>query len=134
MGFLLKMTDNINNPEHYNKHKVECIEFARHMDFCLGNAFKYVWRCYDKGKPIEDLNKAIWYLKDYKLYGEKKPQDKLFISSFLRFNPEFKTINVKIILVHLICLHNEGYITSHGFINTTIELINNEIELIKNDN
>jgi hypothetical protein len=26
-------------------------------------AVKYIWRCGDKGKPVEDLRKAIWYLE-----------------------------------------------------------------------
>lgn len=33
------------------------------MNFNLGNVMKYIWRCGDKGKPIEDLKKAIWYIE-----------------------------------------------------------------------
>lgn len=33
------------------------------MNFNLGNSVKYIWRCGDKGKTTEDINKAIWYLK-----------------------------------------------------------------------
>jgi len=32
------------------------------MNFCLGNAIKYIWRAGKKGQPIEDLKKAKWYL------------------------------------------------------------------------
>ena len=32
------------------------------MTFNLGNAIKYIWRADLKGKPIEDLEKAIWYI------------------------------------------------------------------------
>lgn len=128
------MTDNINNPEHYKQHKVECIEYARYMDFCLGNAFKYVWRCYDKGKPVEDLNKAIWYLKDFNINTQSIHKKKLDISNFIRLNLKFKTINIKLILSHILDIHNENYDINHDFINATIELINNEIEQIKNDN
>lgn len=58
--------DPVNKPKHYNDHPslVECIRVTRAMSFDLGNAFKYVFRHGDKGKPIEDLNKARWYLKD----------------------------------------------------------------------
>ena len=40
------MSDPINHPEHYTSHPsgVECIEIAEHMNFCLGNALKYLWR------------------------------------------------------------------------------------------
>lgn len=33
------------------------------MNFCLGNAMKYIWRANHKGKPIEDLRKAKQYLE-----------------------------------------------------------------------
>lgn len=57
------MDDNINHPKHYTSHPsgVECIQITEHMNFCLGNAIKYIWRANDKG-GVEDLKKAIWYL------------------------------------------------------------------------
>jgi len=58
------MTDTVNNPKHYTSHPsgVECIEITEHMSFNLGNAVKYVWRASLKGKEIEDLRKARWYI------------------------------------------------------------------------
>lgn len=65
--------DNVNNPPHYASsgagcsacgHPIECIDVTRHMSFNLGNAIKYIWRADHKGKPIEDLAKAVWYLQD----------------------------------------------------------------------
>jgi hypothetical protein len=40
------MVDNVNYPPHYRAHAsgVECIEITEHMNFCLGNAVKYIWR------------------------------------------------------------------------------------------
>jgi Ni,Fe-hydrogenase III large subunit len=32
------------------------------MNFCLGNAVKYIWRADLKGDAIEDLKKAVWYV------------------------------------------------------------------------
>jgi hypothetical protein len=32
------------------------------MNFCLGNAVKYIWRADLKGDAIEDLKKAAWYI------------------------------------------------------------------------
>lgn len=60
------MTDLVNHPPHYNKHPsgIQCIEVTRHMGFNLGNAIKYIWRADEKGKAIEDLQKAIWYIQD----------------------------------------------------------------------
>lgn len=66
--------DNVNHPEHYTKHPsgIECIEITRHYCFDIGNAIKYLWRAglkkdaslSDNQKEIEDLKKAIWYIKD----------------------------------------------------------------------
>jgi len=33
------------------------------MNFCLGNALKYIWRADLKFNAIEDLEKAKWYLQ-----------------------------------------------------------------------
>lgn len=57
--------DLINHPPHYTKHPsgIECIQITEHMNFCLGNAVKYIWRANEKGKQIEDLEKAKWYIE-----------------------------------------------------------------------
>ena len=56
--------DPVNFPAHYTAHPsgVECIEITQHMNFCLGNAVKYLWRAGLKGATIEDLKKARWYI------------------------------------------------------------------------
>lgn len=55
----------IRNPEHYTSHPsgIECLEITKYMDFCLGNAIKYIWRSSLKGAEIEDLQKAIFYIE-----------------------------------------------------------------------
>ena len=53
----------VDHPDHYNQFPVECIDVAEHMNFNLGSALKYLWRCDFKGKPIEDLEKAKWYIE-----------------------------------------------------------------------
>ena len=57
--------DPVNHPQHYLTHKsgVECIQVTEHMNFCLGNSLKYIWRADSKGDAINDLRKAIWYLE-----------------------------------------------------------------------
>lgn len=58
--------DPVNHPKHYTSHPsgVECIQITEHLNFCLGNAVKYIWRAgeKDQAKEIEDLEKASWYL------------------------------------------------------------------------
>jgi hypothetical protein len=58
------MSDEVNHPRHYTAHPsgVECIQITEHMGFCLGNAVKYIWRADLKGKDIQDLEKAAWYI------------------------------------------------------------------------
>lgn len=60
--------DQVNNPRHYTSDPsgIECIEITRHRNFNIGNAFKYLWRAglKDEEKTIQDLEKAIFYIKD----------------------------------------------------------------------
>ena len=58
------MNDPVNHPKHYTAHPsgVECIEVTEHMNFCVGNAIKYLWRAGLKGEQVEDLRKARWYI------------------------------------------------------------------------
>ena len=58
------MNDPVNHPSHYTLHPsgVECIEITQYMNFCIGNAIKYLWRCDGKNAPIQDLEKARWYI------------------------------------------------------------------------
>lgn len=58
------MNDPVNHPTHYTSHPsgVECIEITEHLNFCIGNAIKYLWRAGLKGEQVEDLRKARWYV------------------------------------------------------------------------
>ena len=59
-----EMYDPVNHPKHYTSHPsgVECIQVTEHMNFCVGNAIKYLWRAGEKGNHLEDLKKARWYI------------------------------------------------------------------------
>ena len=66
---LILKEDVVNRPEHYNKHGIECIDgIQASMDdtqfagYLKGNVIKYLWRYNYKGKPLQDLLKAQWYL------------------------------------------------------------------------
>ena len=58
------MSDAVNHPSHYTKGKIEVIDFIedQQLGFHLGNVVKYVARADAKGKMLEDLEKARWYL------------------------------------------------------------------------
>ena len=67
-------TDNVNHPAHYEGNtSLECIDVMEIAfgaeavgNFCLCNAFKYLWRHKHKGGK-EDLRKAKWYLDRFKV-------------------------------------------------------------------
>ena len=61
--------DAVNSPSHYNTGNIECIDAiedsmspAAFKGYLKGNCMKYLWRYDYKGKPVEDLQKAQWYL------------------------------------------------------------------------
>jgi transposase-like protein len=59
-----KQTEVVNHPPHYTAGGIETIDFieAKNLNFRLANVVKYVSRASHKGKQLEDLRKAQWYL------------------------------------------------------------------------
>ena len=70
------MPDKIDHPSHYNKGKIEVIDFIedQKLNFALGSTLKYICRAGAKeGEPKrDDLSKALWYL-EYELSLENNP-------------------------------------------------------------
>lgn len=67
--------EQVNHPSHYSWLKdlcgVEPLDICRHFDFAIGNALKYLMRKgkidggkSEREKRIEDLEKAVFYIKD----------------------------------------------------------------------
>ncbi|WP_432268751.1 DUF3310 domain-containing protein [Catenibacterium mitsuokai] len=63
--------DCINHPSHYETGKYECIDVMEETqgveavkNFCICNAFKYLYRHSNKN-GLEDIKKAQWYLNKY---------------------------------------------------------------------
>ena len=60
--------DMVNNPPHYNQTGIECIDAISaatgdgYKYYLQGNIMKYLWRFDYKDKPVQDLEKAKWYL------------------------------------------------------------------------
>lgn len=56
--------DPVNNPAHYKwlPNGTEVIDITENFDFLVGNVLKYILRAEHKGKPLEDMKKARWYL------------------------------------------------------------------------
>jgi hypothetical protein len=59
------LPDKVNHPPHYNAGSIEVIAAIEDwkLDFHLGNVVKYVARADHKGRRLEDLRKAAWYLQ-----------------------------------------------------------------------
>lgn len=62
--------DNVTHPFHYTCGSIECIDaiqesmsFDAFCGYLKGNVLKYLWRYTLKNNPVEDLEKANWYLK-----------------------------------------------------------------------
>lgn len=59
----------VDKPYHYNSGNIECIDYIKEVlglegfiDYCHGNIIKYQHRYKYKQKPVEDIEKAKWYL------------------------------------------------------------------------
>lgn len=76
--------DPVNHPSHYQLHGgMEVIDIIEAVTwdlpsneaYAIGNAIKYICRYRNKGKPVQDLKKAKWYLnRAIKDYEDKEDQ------------------------------------------------------------
>lgn len=57
----------VDHPTHYggkdNPYEAIKVIEAWDLGFCLGNTVKYIARCGKKDNEIQELEKALWYLK-----------------------------------------------------------------------
>ncbi len=60
-----KKVDMVNHPPHYTQGKYEVIDIIEdwELNFRVGTALRYIGRAKHKGKYLEDLQKAVWYLQ-----------------------------------------------------------------------
>ena len=63
--YVQKANDSVFSPTHYTAGKYEVIDVIEdwNLNFRLANTVKYIARHEHKGKPLEDLKKALWYLQ-----------------------------------------------------------------------
>jgi hypothetical protein len=62
--------DMVNSPAHYAASGIETIDYIvdvlgeyEAISYCHGNVIKYTGsRLFKKGNPIQDAEKAVWYL------------------------------------------------------------------------
>lgn len=96
----------VDHPDHYKGNgNFECIDVMLDVygaeatkNFCLLNAFKYLYRCNKKGKKNEDIKKAIWYLNEYNKISDNDSKKllnnlkDLVIDDYIDFVKENKNI------------------------------------------
>lgn len=100
------------NPAHYKERtSIECIDAMimtfgakRTAEYCVQNAYKYVWRHKYKNR-LEDLKKAEWYIDKF---------EELVVLCELEINEaaEERYKEIVVILRHLIKAGREEYV--HG--------------------
>jgi hypothetical protein len=61
----------VHSPDHYTHGGIETRDYliaklgtTGYIDYCYGNVLKYVSRAKYKGKEVQDLEKARWYIED----------------------------------------------------------------------
>jgi len=71
---LKEEVDPVNKPEHYQYSSIQPIDVidAWELDFYLGSVIKYISRYQRKGKPLEDIKKAAWFINKKIEEMEKK--------------------------------------------------------------
>jgi len=75
------VSENVNHPAHYggedNPYETIKVIDAWDLNFYTGNAVKYISRAgkKDPATMIEDLDKAIWYLQQYRLREKRKREE-----------------------------------------------------------
>ena len=77
------MNDEVNNPKHYTSGKIEALEIiedaTKDLDgleaFAIGSAFKYLVRFDKKNDPVQDLQKAVFYIEKVIFERQKKSKE-----------------------------------------------------------
>jgi hypothetical protein len=107
--------DNVNHPEHYEGHcSIECIDamimtfgVKRTAEYCVQNAYKYVWR-YKYKNRLEDLKKAEWYVDKFEELSTVLEQDDIIGQTEMRYR------EISRILKRLIKKGREGILNGKG--------------------
>lgn len=149
----------VDHPSHYNGREdgLECIDVIRHYTCDIANAIKYLWRAglkqdADKSareKEIEDLRKAIWYIRDHITHDAELNINMVGITGMEKFITctigvsveeiiAPYTINIRLAmnnLLHVGFIHPTGGICSalyDGFLQTAIHYIQSRIDELQN--
>ena len=93
--------DMVNHPSHYNFGDIETIEIIKDMGpvvmygFMIGNAIKYEHRALHKGKTVEDLKKAMWYVEHLIKYLEYECDQTRCATALATFTQMLEDVTMK---------------------------------------
>lgn len=122
--------EQVNHPSHYGgeNNPYETIkvidDWGLHRDFYVANAVKYISRAGKKGDIIEDLQKAVWYLKarakieydypycypemdldnvlkNWDLSGNLERAINLIYKAFVEFRYENQNLSIKLAIINI---------------------------------
>ncbi len=104
------MSNSVDHPDHYNQGGYECIEVMLSIygpevvkNFCIGNAFKYLFRCQHKNNKNEDIKKAAWYLNKYDeidtRFSKSDSESTSGTSKFLKGNGSWDDVDIPSITI-----------------------------------
>ena len=115
------VNDPVNHPAHYTDGKIEVIDFIedKQLNFCRGNAVKYIARAgkKDPAKTVEDLEKAMWYINREIVHitGDMSNFKKKTLTDFLCAAENYLGyFDTKEFLSELDAIYNE-FIQSHKY-------------------
>ena len=126
----------IDHPKHYNSHPshVECIDIAECLNFCLGNALKYIMRAglKDSATRLVDLEKAKWYIQRNQRNGVHpftSDNANLKIGAILMHEEPF-SILARFMLA-LMCVRESEFEVQMGWVLHAIDVELGLIEVVK---
>ncbi len=104
--------EQVNHPTHYggegNQYEAIKVIEAWELDFCLGNAVKYISRAGKKEDMIQDLKKAKWYI-ERKIYQFEPTKERETVS--------FDSLIEQLDKVIEVCKQKEFHYFDKGFHN-----------------
>ena len=133
------MSDNVNHPSHYLKAAVtiEPIELTSRMTSCIGQALQYIFRAPHKGNQIEDLRKAVFYLKkqlNVGGYDTVYPEAFPYIAIFAEHTDGLIKKAIESLFTEYYLRDDIfGYMVDPEGLKETIEIIENEIRNLEKD-
>lgn len=94
-----KKEDPVNHPSHYEKQcSLECIDVMEAVfdydavfDFCVCNAFKYLWR-YKFKNGEEDIKKAEWYINKAEIIMYDVGDEEHLMNKLIRVQDLYKKV------------------------------------------